>query len=181
MSLHPTQQQTDQGDGEVLLADQPAAPGMAATQIVYEYSISRETARGWIGSTDTTRARAAVASDLSYVHELHDSEFPATYATAAQLISDPRLFTFVVERDGAPIGYASGHVDADGTGHLDFMAVHPSARGVGDGAVLLAATVREVFERASMDVLRLRVLASRTPAIRFYESRGFTRTATFPA
>lgn len=180
MPLHATHDQARPLTHPASNTPRPADQGAAAATL-YEYSLTREAARTWIESTDTARARQATEADLGYVHDLHDSEFPATYATAAQLIHDPALFTFVVERDGGPIGYASGHIDEDGTGHLDFMAVDPATRGVGDGSVLLAATLRELFARATMDVVRLAVRANRTPAVRFYESRGFTRTATLPA
>ena len=55
------------------------------------------------------------------------------------------------------------------------MAVSPDARGVGDGRVLLAATVAAIFGEADLDELRLSVEEHRKPAIRFYEKHGFTR------
>lgn len=161
------------------LASLAIEAGFSPGEPTHEYTVTRAIARDWTEGTDTTRARRATASDLDLVHDLHDSEFPATYATAAHLVEDPALFTVVVERAGTPIGYASGHVEADGSGHLDFMAVDPSARGVGDGHVLLAAVVREIFAEATLDELRLAVEARRTPAITFYSSRGFVRSATF--
>ena len=139
------------------------------------YSVHRSAAAEWFEATDTTRARRATATDQEFVADLHAIEFPATYATAQRLIHDPDLFTYVVEREGAPIGYASGHVAEDGSGHLDFMAVAPDARGVGDGSVLLAATVAAIFGEAELDELRLAVEEHRKPAIRFYEKHGFTR------
>lgn len=139
------------------------------------YALTREAAAPWIHTTDTTRARRARPSDLDFVSDLHAIEFPATYATAHHLIHDPDLFTFVVERAGTPIGYASGHVAEDGSGHLDFMAVAADARGVGDGSMLLAATLVAIFGEASLDELRLSVEEHRKPAIKFYEKHGFTR------
>lgn len=140
-----------------------------------EYALTRGSAGGWLDCTDTTRARRATEADLDFVTDLHSAEFPATYATARHLINDPGLFTFVVERDGVPIGYASGHITERGAGHLNYMAVAPDARGLGDGRILLAATVRAIFAEASVDELRLSVDEDRIPAIRFYEARGFTR------
>lgn len=139
------------------------------------YALTRAQAEAWLDTRDTTRARRAGAHDLALVDELHSAEFPATYATARHLVEDPNRFTFVVERDGAPIGYASGHLTAGGAGHLDYMAITPRARGVGDGSVLLAAAVRALFEQARVDELRLFVEEHRTPAIQFYEAHGFTR------
>ncbi len=147
-------------------------PTAADTRV---YAITRAAAAASLATTDTHRARRAESSDLPFVSDLHDNEFPATYATAHHLIHDPDLFTFVVERDGSPIGYASGHVAGDGSGHLDFMAVAVDARGVGDGRVLLAATLAAVFAEADLDEVRLSVDEHRRPAIRFYEKHGFTR------
>lgn len=139
------------------------------------YALDRAAAASLINAADTTRARRARTTDLDFVADLHANEFPATYATASHLIHDPDLFTFVVERDAAPIGYASGHVDADGFGWVDFMAVAPDARGVGDGSLLLAATLAAIFAEAELDGVRLAVEEHRRPAIRFYERHGFTR------
>jgi len=148
---------------------------VTSTQGARTYSLTRTVAVDRLEGTDTTRARRAVSADQDFVADLHALEFAATYATAQHLIHDPGLFTYVVERDGAPIGYASGHVAEDGRGHLDFMAVAPDARGVGDGRVLLAATVAAIFGEADLDELRLSVEEHRKPAIRFYEKHGFTR------
>ncbi|MBB1500304.1 GNAT family N-acetyltransferase [Propioniciclava sp. MC1683] len=139
------------------------------------YALSRSAAAEWLASIDTHRARRALESDLDFVADLHALEFPTTYATAHDLVHDPDLLTFVVEADGTPIGYASGHVTADGVGQLDHMAVAPDARGVGDGRVLLAATLTALFAEADLDELRLAVEEHRKPAIRFYEKHGFTR------
>lgn len=139
------------------------------------YSLLRSAAAEWLEATDTTRARRAQQTDQEFVADLHAIEFPATYATAHRLIHDPDLFTYVVEREGTAIGYASGHIADDGSGHLDFMAVAADARGVGDGRILLAATVAAIFAEADMDELRLSVEEHRKPAIRFYERHGFQR------
>lgn len=139
------------------------------------YSLERSTAARWLDEADTTLARRAHPNDLEFVSDLHANEFPATYATAHHLVHDPDLFTFVVERAGAPIGYASGHLNDDGSGQIDFMAVAPDARGVGDGSVLLAATLAALFDEADLDEVRLSVEEHRRPAIKFYEKHGFTR------
>ena len=139
------------------------------------YALSRSAAAEWLASIDTHGARRALESDLDFVADLHALEFPTTYATAHGLVHDPDLLTFVVERDGTPIGYASGHVTTDGAGQLDYIAVVPDARGVGDGPVLLAATLAALFAEADLDELRLAVEEHRQPAIRFYEKHGFTR------
>lgn len=139
------------------------------------YALNRAAAANLIAGADTTRARRARNTDLDFVADLHSNEFPATYATAHHLINDPTLLTFVVECDGAPIGYASGRVDSTGSGWVDFMAIAPDARGVGDGRLLLAATLAAIFAEAPLQEVRLAVEEHRKPAIRFYEKHGFTR------
>lgn len=139
------------------------------------YALGRAAALDWLDGRDTTRARRAVDADLAFVSDLHAAEFAATYATAGHLLHDPDRLTYVVERDGVPIGYASGHLAGPGAGHLDHMAVAPHARGLGDGSVLLAAALRALFAEESVAEVRLEVDEHRTPATRFYESHGFTR------
>lgn len=155
-----------------------ADAGLTAGTTQHVYTLTRDRADAWAGATDTTRARRVGADDLPFIRSLHENEFEATYTSAQHLVEDPARFTIVLERDAEPIGYASGHVRPDGAGVLDFMAVAPDARGVGDGAVLLAAAVTEIFAEAILDDLHLAVEEHRAPAIACYESNGFVRTAT---
>ena len=79
---------------------------------------------------------------------------------------------------GQPIGYASGHIEPDGEGYVDFMAVCPDARGLGDGRRLLAAVCQEVLQRSRVRRVNLTVDTRRRPAIQLYEAFGFSRVAS---
>lgn len=125
------------------------------------------------------RIREVTADDLADLTTLHGLEFPGTYATARQLIEDPGKITIVAEdAAGQPIGYASGHIEPDGEGYVDFMAVCPDARGLGDGRRLLAAVCQEVLQRSRVRRVNLTVDTRRRPAIQLYEAFGFSRVAS---
>lgn len=129
---------------------------------------------------EVPRTRPATLLDLALIHELHDAEFPATYTSARELIEDQARVTVVVESpEGEVLGYASGHLRPEGRGHLDYMAVHPAARGLGDGRLLLAAAGNALLDRTLTNTVTLAVDDERVPAQRFYESVGFTRMCSF--
>lgn len=151
----------------------PARPDRFPAHHVY--TVTRERAGAW-PSDGLERVRPATIEDVPLVQLMHEVEFPATYATARHLVQDPGRITLVVEgADNRALGYASGHVGDDGAGWIDFMTVHPDARGVGDGSRLLVAVVRAVLAGSDAPRVRLAVEARRAPAIAFYERHGFER------
>lgn len=152
--------------------------GFEPGPVAHVYTLARADAGAWMPTTGANRARRATASDLPFIQDLHENEFPATYASARQLVTDPALFTLVIEREHGPVGYASGRVGASGAATLDVMAVAPSARGVGDGSRLLAAAVAELFAGSGAERIELTVEERRAPAIAFYEGHGFVRSAS---
>lgn len=162
----------------VRLATLASGRGWRSTDPHHVYVLTRDTARAW-GDADHARVRAATVADIPVVQLMHEAEFPSTYATARHLIADPATITLVVEdADGNALGYASGHVAPGGTGHLDYMAVHPDARGLGDGSRLLEAAARAVLDRSRTGTVCLAVESHRRPAITLYEARGFVRKLT---
>lgn len=82
-------------------------------------------------------------------------------------------------QDGAIVGYASGQVQPDGEGYVDFVAVAPAARGTGAGRRLVVALVRRILEAWSTDRVGLTVQDHRAPARYLYESLGFRLDASF--
>lgn len=157
------------------------ARGWRAAEPDLVFSITREGAAGW-STTDPERVRPATTADIPLVQLMHEAEFPATYASAEQIVRDQDRITLVVEgADGAALGYCSGHVESDGSGFLDFMSVHPAARGVGDGHRLLQAASADLLRRSRNGVIRLVVSSHRRPAIDFYEAHGFVHERTFQA
>lgn len=113
--------------------------------------------------------RKAAAEDLAAVTALHESAFPGTYATAAQVLRPHDEYTTRVAVDqGTLLGYATVS-DTDGpSAYLDYVAVVPAARRRGIGRLLLADAARAGgFER-----IRLTVDDPRAEAIAFYEGIG---------
>jgi mycothiol synthase len=78
-----------------------------------------------------------------------------------------------VEEDGKIVAMAAGYTDRD-PAYLAILATLPQARGRGLGKTL----VREFMEKARQSgaiYLHLYAVESNTPAMKLYESLGFTR------
>lgn len=134
------------------------------------YAYVARSADGW--PADDERVRPATTDDLTWLGPLHEQAFPATYNTARQLVEDDELLTLVLD-DGS--GYASGRVQPDGDGYLDFIAIVPEARGQGLAVPLLARIGRALIERSPHHNVNLTVLESNAAAVRLYEGFGFER------
>ncbi len=150
--------------------------GWSATEPNHILSVDAEVVAGW-PDDDLAGLRPAVASDLDGIRALHDAEFPGTYASASQLVAGQRdgsRTTLVVDAgDGAVAAYGSGHVDDDGQGCLDFVAVHPDHRGRGLGRKIVAAVVRDLLPRSPAGAVSLTVQDHRAPARALYRHLGF--------
>jgi ribosomal protein S18 acetylase RimI-like enzyme len=81
----------------------------------------------------------------------------------------------VAERAGRVVGMALVRPDGRAT-HLDRLYVLPEEQGAGVGSALLD----EVRQRASIQPIRLTVLADNQPARRFYARHGFRAKARIP-
>jgi ribosomal protein S18 acetylase RimI-like enzyme len=69
-----------------------------------------------------------------------------------------------------------GQIDGsrvDGEGYLDFLAVHPAARGAGLGRRLVVAIGRQLIDRSPLGRMALTVQDHRAPARALYERLGF--------
>lgn len=88
-----------------------------------------------------------------------------------------RGVTFILEAEGEPRGLVSGAVDAEEPGVATLMSlwVHPSMRGSG-AADALVSEVMAWARGEHAGTVRLAVVSSNTPAIRFYERQGFRNT-----
>lgn len=78
-----------------------------------------------------------------------------------------------VEKDGEIVAMAAGYTDRD-PAYLAILATLPQARGRGLGKTL----VREFLEKSRQSgatYLHLYAVESNTPAMKLYESLGFTR------
>ncbi|CUR55012.1 putative Acetyltransferase [metagenome] len=156
--------------------------GWAAGVVNHIFVADATAARSW--PVDEAPLRPVTAADLPALRPLHDQEFPATYATADQLLTratDGSWTVLVAEYDGVFAGYAAGHVQPDGDGFLSFLATTPEARGRGLGAALVAAVGRRLIETAPHANVNLTVEDTRAPARRLYERLGFRLEASLCA
>ncbi len=156
--------------------------GWTAGVVNHIFVADATAARDW--PTDETSLRPVTAADLPRLGPLHDQEFPATYASADQLLARADAGTWIVlvaERDGVFAGYAAGHVQPDGDGFLSFLALTPQARGLGLGAALVAAVGRRLIESSPHANVNLTVEDPRVSARGLYEKLGFRLEASMRA
>jgi ribosomal protein S18 acetylase RimI-like enzyme len=130
--------------------------------------------------------RQAVLDDLVHVlprtrdlnaHEGIALELSALEASLARLLGDPQLGgVWLVERDGAPIGYAIATFGYD----LEFggrdavlteLWIDPDARGTGAGGEVIELLI-PILQTLGVQALHLQVRPD-NPARRLYERRGF--------
>ncbi len=158
------------------LAALAAGRGWTATEPNHVLSVDAEEVAAW-PDQDLAGLRPATPADLDGIRALHDAEFLGTYASAAQLVGgqqDGSRTTLVVGADsGRVAAYASGHVDDDGQGCLDFVAVHPDHQGRGLGGQAVVAVVRDLLPRCPSGVVSLTVQDHRVPARALYRRLGF--------
>lgn len=153
--------------------------GWTASVPNHVFVAKADAASGW--PTGDPRVRAARPEDFAAIDPLHAAEFPATYLSTRQMIDESiagNRITVVSEADGAVLGYATGRVQADGTGYLDFMAITPHARGTGSGLGLMVTVSRGIMAAAPVGDLNLTVQDHRSPAIGLYRRLGLVLETT---
>lgn len=132
--------------------------------------------------TDDRRVRRLRADDFGAIDALHRAEFPNTYLPTRQLVDQSvagDLISLVSEDDdGRFLGYASGRVQPDGAGYVDFLAIAPDARGAGAGVGLMTTIGRRIMTAAPQRNINLTVQDHRTPAVSLYRRLGFTLETT---
>ena len=113
--------------------------------------------------------------------DLHPQLMPNTYFTAQQLLDrlDANSHLLIATHEGELLGYVYFQAGPDvSEGYIDFVAVAETARRRGIGAQLAAAAVHSAFNWPDIDVIRLTVNTSNSPALRIYERLGFLRERT---
>src|SRR5699024_7457011 len=119
-------------------------------------------------------ACAATGADEPTLRELHEREFPGTYATTEQLLDpDGTYSTSVIDGERAPAGYVSWQLQGEAAVYIDFLAAYPGARRKGLGQRLIAAAQ----EASGRSTVALTVDEHRPDARAFYAALGFTVTA----
>ena len=134
------------------------------------------------GDGHTAVLRAAVQADIGGIADLHDAEFPDTYASAPQLVDGQldgsRVVLVADDGHGGVAGYAAGEVHNDGEGFIDFVAVNAATRGTGVGHQLIVALTRQLLDRSPLGRVCLTVQDHRTPARTLYQRLGFRPEGT---
>lgn len=99
--------------------------------------------------------------------------------TASALPGDAAVRRWVGIRDGERlVACAADTSAATGVGHLSSIAVHPSARGRGLGAVVTAALTRQLFDDGC-DIVTLGMYADNSYGRAMYDRLGFADTHRF--
>jgi ribosomal protein S18 acetylase RimI-like enzyme len=158
-----------------------AERGWVASEVNLALTIESSAAASWPIRELRAAVRSADVDDEAAIAELHDAEFPDTYATAAQLIAgalDGSRIVLVAPAAGAIVGYAAGEIRADGEGWIDFVAVRPGDRGTGYGRSLVMALAGDLLDASPLDKVSLTVQEHRTGARALYESLGFRLDAS---
>lgn len=129
---------------------------------------------------DQIRTVARASLDASYGHVLADDVIDSAverwYAEADladDLTDDRAVFLVAVDR-GEVVGFAQGYVvgTREPTGEIDWLHVHPDARGEGVGTQLLRAIESELVDR-DVHVIEGRVLVDNEAGATFYTDHGF--------
>lgn len=158
------------------------ARGWWTTEANHALSVDEAIVGTW-GDIDVTGMRPATIADLEGIQALHDTEFPGTYATAEQLVAgqqDGTRVTLVADDgDSGVAAYASGHLQDDGEGCLDFVVVRPDQHGRGLGRQAVAAIARDLLPRSPLRRMSLTVQDHRAPARGLYERLGFRHEISF--
>lgn len=126
----------------------------------------------------SVRVRRAELQDLPEIIAIEDASFSSPWShESLRAEFDNRVARYyVLEReDGMVAGYADLWLIAD-EGQLANIAVHPSARGLGYGEILLRTAMEDVFHDGCRSVF-LEVRPSNEAAIALYEKLGYERVA----
>lgn len=114
--------------------------------------------------------RPATIADEGAIQELHDHEFPGTYARASELVGpDSRYSTVVIAPGDKVLGYVTSQAQDESTVYVDFIAVHPDARRAGFGVSL----INGAQQASGREKVALTVDEHHPEARAFYASIGF--------
>lgn len=85
--------------------------------------------------------------------------------------------TFILEAEGEPRGLVASAIEKNDprVATLMSMWVHPALRGSGAGDALVSEVIAWALGM-NAEIVRLEVVSTNLPAIRFYERQGFCRT-----
>lgn len=119
---------------------------------------------------------AIVPPELEIFYAYHDMEATLRDDVAALLSGE--AIVLIAELDGAPVGYATGHLDADERrvlekkGVVEDWFVEEEARGRGVGAELLGA-LEDAFRRRGCQVIESMTWSTNQGARRAHAALGY--------
>lgn len=132
----------------------------------------------WLGSPPPTQPGEERVEDLTDETAVA-ALLTASSPTASALPGDPAVRRWVgIYEDGRLIACAADTSSATGVGHLSSIAVHPSTRGRGLGAVVTAALTRRLLDEGC-DIVTLGMYADNTYGRAMYDGLGFAYTHHF--
>jgi GNAT superfamily N-acetyltransferase len=121
---------------------------------------------------------AILPSDVAEFYAYRDLE-GALRDDVDALLHSPRAFVMIAERNGEPVGYATGHIEEDDErrllrrkGVVEDWYVDEAARGAGVGALLVEA-LAAAFRDASCQVIESTTWPFNDGARRAHEALGF--------
>ncbi len=172
------------------LADLAGRCGWVVGEVNHTLAVDSEAIVRWPSTPGAVELWSAEPSDSAAIRELHDTEFPAAYYSAGQLVDRAVNGDHVVliagrarggggrdsrdGRDGGVDGYVAGRIQPDGEGYIDFLAVDPRARRAQIGRNLVMALTRRLMPMSTTQRVCLTVQDRRKPARAMYQSLGFT-------
>ena len=158
---------------EALAADM----GYRPSDVNWVYTLALDRVASWPEPSTAARIRPATPGDADVIEPLHDTEFPATYLTVDRMLGQAadgeRTALVAVDADDHVVGYATGEVQPDGNGFIDFLAVDETARGRGVGPALIAGLVEALEPSITSNAVHLTVQDHRTAARAVYDRLGF--------
>ena len=111
----------------------------------------------------------AADADLNSIQELHDAEFPDTYASAEDLLDPEEYQTLVAEMANKVVGYLTYQAGSSRV-YIDFVAVAPTARRQG-----VARALFNTVQNIAGDKL-IELTADSDDALVIWEALGFKCT-----
>ena len=120
------------------------------------------------------RIRPFEDADREWAAELLAREWGDVTVVSRGRLHDPtHLPGFVAEKDGAPVGLATYHIDGE---NCELVSINSLAPGMGIGSALLS-TVKAAAHSAGCCRLWLITTNDNTPALHFYQRQGFRLAA----
>ena len=128
------------------------------------------------------RAVADASLGASYADPLGDhivaeaaDEWYAEDRLADRLDAEGVQYIVAESSDGGVVGFSESELDGDAAAAIQWLHVHPDARGEGVGVRLLEHTEAELLEQGANRV-EGRVLAANEAGNEFYREHGYART-----